>query len=274
MTEMFRSFRKDRLLLAKNYCLYYGTGSIEDLARFDVAIVEPNALRIGELKQIKARNTVVLTYLRIVEIHPTEPMFQELSEEDFLLVEGKPIINERVGTYLVNLQSKKWVDYLLKEVHRHLLVLDSDGLFLDTMGDLEFTTIPFSLREKQLEAASNFLSVLKLLYPHYLMIQNNGIERVCLRTAPYIDGICWENPPLALPDNKEYVEVITRRLSKLTSLYELKIFLLLEENTEKRKSYTATKKFAQEQDFLLYYAPSNFIEGVYSYSMKKNVPKG
>lgn len=272
---MFRSFRKDRLLLARNYCLYYGMGSIEELARFDVAIVEPNALCIGELKQIKARNTVVLTYLNIVEIHPNEPIFQELSEEDFLFVDGKPITNERNGTYLVNLQSKKWVDYLLKEVHRHLLVLDSDGLFLGTIGDLEFTTIPFSLREKQLEAAVNLLSVLKLLYPHYLMIQNNGIERVCLRTAPYIDGICWENPPLSLPDNKEAVEAITRRLSQLVKQYELKIFLLIEENTEnKRNSYAAAKKFAQEQDFLLYYAHSIDIAGVHSYSMKKNVSKG
>ncbi|WP_416828372.1 hypothetical protein [Ectobacillus polymachus] len=266
MTEMFRSFRKDRLLLAKNYCLYDGTGNIEELARYDVMIVEPKMLRIGEVKQVKARNTVVLTYLSVAMVHPTEAIFQELSAEDFLFVEGKPVINERFGTYLVNLQSKKWVDYVLKEVHRHLLVLDSDGLFFDTLGDLELTTIPLSLRDKQLEAAGNLLSVLKLLYPQYVIIQNNGLKRVCLHTAPYIDGICWENPSLSVPDDKESVEAITHRLRALGKQYELKIFLLLEENTEKSPNpYTAAKKFAREQNFLLYYAPSNTITRVHSY---------
>ena len=52
-----------------------------------------------------------------------------------MVVDGKPMRNEAFGTYLVDLQSKKWMDYLLEKVSHHIEVLDVDGLFLDTIGD-------------------------------------------------------------------------------------------------------------------------------------------
>lgn len=34
-----------------------------------------------------------------------------------------------------------------------------------------------------------------------ILIQNNGLESVYLETAPYIDGICWGNPPFSLTES-------------------------------------------------------------------------
>lgn len=260
---MQTSFRKDRMLRAQNYCLYYGYGKVDELSTFDLAIVEPKGLSIEEFKLLNSSNTVVITYFSLIEVHPYESIFQELTEEDFILVEGKPLINEAFGTYLVNLQSKKWIEYLLDKARRHCEVLESDGLFLDTIGDIELSTIPSSLKVNQLNAAVNFLYILKLLYPTHLIIQNNGLEKVCLQTAPYIDGICWENPPFSLSESEEWVEIIVKRLSQLKETYQTKIFLLLEETIEKEhRSYVKAKKFAREQGFLLYNAPSNYVEGI------------
>lgn len=257
------NLRKDRLLLARNYSLYYGNRRIDELAKFDLVIVEPKGHSINDIKQLKEKNTLVITYLSLMEVHPTEPIFKNLTVEDFLHVEGKPYINESFGTYLVNLQSITWMNYLLKVVKHQLNELESDGIFLDTIGDIEMLSLPNPIKERQLKAAVNFLYVIKLLYPYHLIIQNNGLESVCLHTAPYIDGICWENPPVSLMESKPWVDLINQRLSILINQYDLKILLLLEETTEKkRNAYAHAKKLAKERGYILYNAPNNYVEGV------------
>ena len=256
-----KSNRKVRMLSAKNYALYYGYGQVGMLSHFDLIIVEPKGHTRLEFKELREKKKVIFTYLSLLEVHPTEPIFQELSEDDFLYVNGQPLRNEAFGTYLVNLKSQKWMSYLLETVQHHLLGLEADGLFLDTIGDIECPTIPYSVKRKQLYAAINFLHVLKMLYPSHLIIQNNGLETVCLETAPYIDGICWENPPLSLHGSKEWADLIVQRLTFLKNEFQLKVFLLLEETVEKeRKSYTSAQVVAEENGFLLYNAPKDYLK--------------
>lgn len=260
---MLNSFRKERLLDAKNYALFYGHGNVKELSRFDVAIVDPNGLKLPEYEQLRLSNTIVITYVSLIEVHPTEPIFKELSLSDFITAGGKPLKNELFGNYLVSLQSKKWIQYLLKKINHHFNVIESDGIFLDTIGDLEMGMLPGQIQQKQLSAAANFLSAVKMLYPHYLLIQNNGLEKVVQSTAPFIDGVCWENPPFTLKECQEWVEAKIKQLSGLKVKHNLKIFLLLEETLEKeRKAIDHVRKVAKKEDFLLYHASKNYVEGV------------
>ncbi|MDP4085003.1 MAG: hypothetical protein Q8934_10370 [Bacillota bacterium] len=260
---MLTSLRKDRMKLAKNYALYYGENGVNELKSFDIVIVEPKATSVQEVEHLQSFNTLVFFYLSMLEVHPTEPIFKELTEEDFIFVNGKPYINEEYGTYLVSLQSRKWIEYLLKQVHKYIQVFHADGLFLDTIGDLESVLIPLTIHEQQLQGAVHFLYALKMLYPKNLFIQNNGLETVCLQTAPYIDGVCWENPPLTLTESKEWVELITKRLKRLQDQFQMKILLLIEETMDKeRNAYMNVRKFAKEHNFLLYHASNKYVDGV------------
>lgn len=259
---MLTSFRKDQMLLAKNYALYYGYGRVRELSLFDMAIVDPNGLKVEEFNELKLNNTLVITYLSIFEVHPTEPIYKELAYEDFLLIDGELIKNEDFGTYLVNLKSKKWINHLLNKINRHFNLLESDGLFLDTVGDIELQSISTQVKKQQIDALVNFLSVLKLLYPNHLMIQNNGFEIVIDETCSLIDGILWENPPFSLKESKEWVQVILDKISKIKEQYQLKIFLLLEDSIEKeRNSYEQARRIAKKHEFLLYHASKDYIEG-------------
>ena len=257
--------RKDRMQSAKNYALYYGYGKMDELSNFDLMIVESKGYTRAEFGQLKESKKVLFTYLSLFEVASTDPVFQELNEDDFLSVDGVPIRNEMFGTYMVNLRSKRWMEHLLRNIHHQLVELKADGLFLDTIGDLEDPLIPKPVKKEQLEAAINFLHVFKLLYPTHLLIQNNGLETVCMETAPYIDGICWENPPFSLDDSKEWNEQIVQRLSLLKERFQLKVFLLFEETMEKkRNSYPLAKKVADDKGFLLYHAPGNYVGEVRS----------
>jgi polysaccharide biosynthesis protein PelA len=263
---MENSLRKDQLLLAQNYALYYGHNQKELLSRFDIAVIEPKGQSIESVKYLKHRNTLVIAYLSIMEVHPSEHIYANLAEEDFLFFNNQRIMNTEFGTYLVSMRSEKWIHYLLEEVQQRLIGLEVDGIFLDTIGDIE--GLPMELRSLQLHAMRNFLFALKLVYPKHLLIQNNGLEKVCLETAPYIDGICWENPPLTIPESEEWVNVTLKRLLSLKKEWDIKLIFLLEETIEKeRKAYMKAKKIAKENNILLYYAPRHYVDGV-------NVVKG
>lgn len=261
--DLQTSNRKERMLLAENYALYYGYGKMEELSQFDLIIVEPSGFTIPEFKRLKNNNKVIFTYLSLFEVHPMDNIFQDLTKDDLLFVDGEPLKNYDFGTYLVNLQSKKWMDHLLKNVQHHLEELEADGLFLDTIGDIESSSIPASIKRIQMDAIINFLHVLKILYPTHLLIQNNGLNTVCLETAPYIDGICWENPSFSLPETKEWTDLIVQRLSLFKKEFQMKVFLLLEETLEnERKAYSTAKDIAKAKDFLVYNAPVNYVEAI------------
>jgi hypothetical protein len=251
------------MLLAKNYALYYGYGKVKELSHFDISIIDSKGLTVEEIHQLKVRNTIVITYLSIFEVSPTDAIFKELSYEDFWLIDGEPIKNEVYGTYLVSMHSEKWINYLLNEIQRQIVAQESDGLFLDTIGDVELLNLPKDLMRQQLDGVVKLLFALKMLYPYHLFIQNNGLEKVCQLTAPYIDGICWENPPIGLASSEGWVDVITDKLVTLKDKYNLKVFLLLEESVEvERQAYEKARKFAKKNEFLLYNAPSKYVDGV------------
>ncbi|TQR11847.1 hypothetical protein [Psychrobacillus lasiicapitis] len=255
------SNRKERMLLAKNYALYYGYGKMKELSSFDLIIVEPKAYTIPQFQELKYTNKVILTYLSLLEVHPTDSVFQDLTKEDLLIVDGEPLKNNEFGTYLVNLKSKKWMEHLLKNIQHHLEEIEADGLFLDTIGDIESQALPPNMQSIQLKAIVNFLHILKMLYPNHLLIQNNGLNTVVLETAPYIDGIFWENPPFTIEKSKEWTDLIVQRLSLLKKEFQVKVFLLLEEKIEKeRKAYSMAKVIAKDKGFQLYNAPMDYLE--------------
>ncbi|MDP4171701.1 MAG: hypothetical protein Q8906_13900 [Bacillota bacterium] len=249
--------------MAKNYALYYGYGEAEMLSRFDLAVIEPKGMKLEEIDYLKERKTLVLSYLSLMEVHPHEPIFKNLTEDDFLIVDYEPAMNAAYGTYLVNLRSKKWITHLMSEVKYRLQFLGTDGIFMDTIGDLELPYLPPAVKKEQMEAYVNILYIFKTMYPNHLFLQNNGLESIVLESAPWIDGILWENPPLTLKSSEEWVNVIITRLDELQHQFNLRIFLLFEESVEKeRKSFPIAKKIAGEKNYLLYSAPNHYVDGI------------
>lgn len=255
------SLRKDRLLIAKDYRLYYGFGKHEELSNYDIAIVEPKAMTKEKVTYLQHRNTLVIAYLSIVEVHPTEPIYTQLTDDDFLKSNGQRIKNNLFGTYLVNLKSKRWVNYLLESFKHRLMSLNADGIFMDTIGDLDMATLPETIRVEQLKALTNFLYIMKLQYPHHVFIQNNGLETVCKYTIAFIDGILWENPPLMLEESQAWVTKILNQFDSLNKENSIKVFLLFEDTLKQNISVLPiAKKLAKDKEFLIYHAPEKYIE--------------
>lgn len=94
-------------------------------------------------------------------------------------------------------------------------------------------------------------------------VQNNGLESVYLETAPYIDRICWGNPPFSLAKSDVWTVHMIQHLTFLQRKFHVKVFLLLEESLEREtQAYELAKDIAKKRDFLLFNAPKDYVEDV------------
>lgn len=256
--------RRANFSSAKNYALYYGRGRAIELAQYDIAIVEPAGQSINSLREFETSGTVAIAYLSVMEIPPWSEEIGLLNSSDFLQVEGseKPYINQQYGNYWLDLRSQRWTDLLLHRIAYLLEGAGYDGLFLDTVGYVESLQIPMSMRSALLEAAAQIVFKIKMRFPGCILIQNCGLEELYKLTAGYIDGICWENPPLDRVASQEWADLIIRNLEKLKKTNGLQVFLLVEENDLCSQEYRRIEELAFAKQFLVYYAPSNYTAGV------------
>lgn len=244
---------------ANNFVLYYGHGKVEELSRYDIAIVEPAGQSTEGIKRMQDSDTLVLAYISVIEIAEYAADFRLLEAKDFLHANNTILRNGQYGTYLIDLRSYRWQRLLLQKIN-NLFSAGYDGLFLDTIGDIEDPMIPSTTKDELIIAAINFLKEIKGRYSDHILIQNNGLEKLCLYTASMLDGICWENPPVDRRDNKNWVKEINSRLQKLQKDLNTKVFILFEENM--KIDAVKEEKQAKERGFLFYQAVKGYVENI------------
>jgi hypothetical protein len=266
---MVEMSRLARFAAVKNYALYYGAGREDELAGFDLAVVEPSGQNDMSLREIKNAGALVLAYLSVMEISPDAPEIKLLKGGDFISAEGRPLTNEEYGNYLVDLRSRRWTGLLMHKAGSLITRSGYDGLFLDTIGNVEAVDVQY--KEELFTAAVNIVRQLRYFYPDFILVQNWGLNRLCYLTAGYINGICWENPPFAILSCRPWTESVIRRLEKLKNEYSIKVLLLLEEKgegcsgagrAETDDGYRLARKIAERRGFILYRAPYRYIGAV------------
>ena len=246
----------ERMGEIKNFCLYYGYGKEQELANYDLAIVEPNGQTNDSLKYIQGKGTLVIAYCSALEVTPDLEFMKFAGEHDFLHQQGQRLVNTEYGTYLADLSSKKWLNYLLHQAGKLVINQGYDGLFLDTLGDLEWEILSPETIQKQILAAAHLLAELRQRLPRAILIQNNGLERLLPYTKQYIDGLCWENPPVT-PASTNWNSNLASYLSQIQREQNVRILVLGEKLTAQR-----SERIAREQGFLYYAAPGGYIEAI------------
>lgn len=252
--------RKEQLIAARHFAVYYGLKQAEMLSEFDVVIVEPLGMRDEDLATLRKQNTLVIAYLSVMEVHPDHPAFKRLQHSDFLIVNQTVMKNETWGTWLVDPRSPRWHNILQEQAEELLEQRGFDGLFLDTIGDVEHPDIPELLRISLLHELVTFVQELKERYTERILIQNNGLGRLLQSTAPFIDAVCWENPVFADKHIVEWTKRLTEKLAAAQKKCGIRVLLLLEESADIH--YRKAQKIAGCYGFLLYRAPNHYVSGV------------
>lgn len=187
---------------AQNYVVYYGEGRADDLARYDLAIVQPNTLEADDLAALKARGTLVVAYLSIGEADDADRV-----QPGWIL--GK---NTNWESYFMDARQAGWQDLVLADA-QSIIDAGYDGLFLDTVDTAE-------LYPDTEAAMIGLIRRLRDAFPDHLLIQNRGLTLLD-RTAAYVDADMIEDLTTSYDfDRKAYIRIEpdTETLDRLHTL--------------------------------------------------------
>jgi uncharacterized protein (TIGR01370 family) len=172
---------RERIRSIESYVVYYGLGRLDDLARFDLAIIDRDTLTPGEVDVLRSRGTLVVAYLSVGEIQPNDPRVTS-GEVPPSWILGT---NENWGSLFVDASRPGWRE-LMKEEAGSLLDAGFDGVFLDTV-DTAIDVAPESM-----PGMIDLIEGLRDAYPDALLVQNRGFD-IAEEVAPSIDAVMFED---------------------------------------------------------------------------------
>jgi len=170
---------RERIKSIRNYTIYYGKGRLDDLARFDLAIIQPDTLTPEELKTLKARSTLVVAYLSVGEVEPTREWYRDGRVQQGWLLGT----NQNWGSYYVDARQQGWRK-LTQAIMGEFMALGFDGVFLDTVDTVDLYP----------DTATGMIALiggLRTVYPDALLIQNRGFY-IAPNVASSLDALLFE----------------------------------------------------------------------------------
>lgn len=249
---------RNRFQEIESIAVNYRTDGVEKLREYDAVVLEPLNHTPEEIQELKRNNTIVLAYVSMMESGPHHVLWPKVTPSMYLSDANGPVRQEMYDTTLMDLTVDKWRGLVARQIGELLKVGRYDGVFMDTLGDIERPYLP---KQTQVyEAACEWIAQLRSWFPDAIFVQNNGLEFLCLRTAPNLDGIVWENPPLGDKSAQAWVARIADRLHDLERSHTLKLITLFDGVEEmERRDWLLKRSFSNTHRFLSYFAPRHYI---------------
>ncbi len=175
------SSARARIRSIESFVVYYGAGRLDDLANYDLAIIDPNTLTPGEVRELESRGTLVVGYLSVGEINGNDPWLHDGTVPRSWIL-GR---NRNWGSLFVNANQQGWRDLMTKATAK-ILDYGFQGVFLDTVDtaiDVAPETEPGMIE---------LIRGLRTAYPDALLVQNRGFD-IAERVAGDIDAEMFED---------------------------------------------------------------------------------
>ena len=212
---------------ARSWALYYGPATpdmTDRLGVYDLVVVDPAALGANPAEAIaalKARGCTVVGYLSAVELAPWHEYRDRVSKDWALLVDGKPWVPwggtdvSWASNYAVSLAVPEWRALLVEVFEKSILGCGCDGVFFDTLEDLDWPALPPEESARQREGLGELLRSLRTAHPDAILIANRTLGATLDVVAEFGDGVCWEDFALKHFDNPEtrpWMECVAAKL--------------------------------------------------------------
>lgn len=242
-----------------SYTVYYGRAEAIRLDKVDAVVIEPSGYTSSQVGELRDRGILVIGYVSVMEAGPHLSYYSKLVESDFVHdANGDRVSKVEYGNDVLDLTSSHWRGLFFYEVGKLLAEQGYDGVFLDTVGNVELAHLPD--QSKQIEAAIDIIAQLRQWFPNKVLIQNNGLELLVHRTAPYLDGVMWENPPITHKPSVPWVKLMCDRLHGLTRQHNLKVLALFDGvELMSRSQWLISRSFADENGFIASFSPRHYL---------------
>ncbi|OPZ75503.1 MAG: hypothetical protein BWY80_00121 [Firmicutes bacterium ADurb.Bin456] len=242
---------RQRFKRIKNYCLYYGQGRAEMMTPFDLAVVEPSGQDESGRRLLKDNGTLVAGYVSVLEFPRDRCREMKLAAGDLLCSGSTPLLNTYYNNKIMDPRSERCRQILWERASRLIEGQGYDGIFLDTIGDVEDERLAPDASGPVLIAAAKLVYDLRKTYPEHILIQNSGLINLWELTARYVDAFCWENFHQVLDLDPGQALAMARRLFRAGALYGPRTLLLagIEGVSGRVKKYV---EFAREMGFPIF----------------------
>ncbi|GAB0171259.1 endo alpha-1,4 polygalactosaminidase [Lysinibacillus sp. CTST325] len=245
---------QDRLAAVKKYKYYLDAGNEKigkEMAKLDLVIVEPIEMQQKYIKQAQKNGTLIYGYINATEADKwNSEFYSQLKEEDFYKDEhGEKMYFSEWDSYLMDMTSKHYQELLLEEIQKQIVQKGLDGVFLDTVGNIE-SYLPEKEQGAQNDAMLAFIKKIKQQYNDLSVAQNWGFQTLADFTAPYIDFVMWENFSYDVVGENEWSLDMIQQLVQIREKFDTQV-MTIGFNDEK-KSHALAEKY----HFKFFYSPA------------------
>lgn len=158
----------------------YAPSLFEDLAKFDIVVIEPYGTPKEAVDQLRSRGVIVLAYIDIGEAEEYRVYWEKMDRS--LILSENP---DWHGCYYADVNNPKWHDIIIDTEIPYILELgDYDGLCMDMLDVVD----------EYPELKPGMISLVKKIrekYPNLILVPNRGFE-VLDEIAQYIDAFKYE----------------------------------------------------------------------------------
>lgn len=172
-------YPKNKLANVNNYTLYYGDGKIDQLKKFDLAIIDPTGETKMGIKKLEESGTKTIAYLSIGEVSSFR-WYYDLVDKNWAI--GK---NQNWDSFQIDVRNQGWHDLLLNEVIPHIKALGVQGLFLDTVDTV-------NIEPAMKSSMVQLIKQIREKYPNFTLVMNRGFS-IMDKAIPYVDGVMFED---------------------------------------------------------------------------------
>ncbi len=195
-------------------CVYSATASVEDLSRFDLAVLDGE--NPPDLQQFGTKKPLLFGYLSLVEVGEWHSYRKQV--EDCCPLLGK---NPNWGGAYIDIREPAWHALVLDNIIPGILARGFDGLFLDTVDTAEYLERYHSKKHPgMLQAATRLIRAIRQRYPEVPLLLNRGFA-LAGAVADAIDGVVAESVFVVQQDGAPVLNTATALTNTLDLLRSL-----------------------------------------------------
>lgn len=232
----------------KNYKIFYDSPNkniLREMKNYDVVIIEPVYYTRQQVRAIQRGGTKVYGYINALEADRwNEALYTQMEEKDFFHRRGSRVYYKQWDSYLMNMDEDHYRQVLLNEVTKQVHAKGCDGVFLDTVGniDYEHESDPEILRTQRAAMAA-FMQSIKDKHPKLAIIQNWGFDTLSAVTYPFVNGIMWEGFEYSAIAGDEWAQQKIAKLKKLRKKHKIQVLTVSGREEEKSRQYAEALGF-------------------------------
>lgn len=249
---------KSPRLRTQNFGVYYGYGPLRGLDTFDLLILESDGWRQRDLDALKGRGGRLLGYLSALELPRHLQAQSGLSSTDLLHIQGAPWYKKEFDALVANPTSPAWQNHLARRLEV-LRARGFDGIFLDTLGDVEDPLVAHETGWL-VPAAAWLVRYVRNLWPQQVLVVNNGIWLLLPLISSHIDGICWETDVLDVSLDEPWTQLGLSQVSQSATREGLATFLLshVPDGPGASAKLETLERYAERYGLVCYGAPGDY----------------